>query len=292
MRNKKPGFLRNPGEKTGITASSRYALAGIQVLNQVRSFGDEELKEKVKNLAPEAIPQLLAEVNHRIERINLLENIDHSEDVSGIINEALSQMEFTFRCRGKEELEFLFNDLKERYQSVRHEFEANFDHLEEKFVNLAEEFREFFRKRGFAPQTVAEAKEAIGYMDGVMAKIREINRMNNMLKRKYKEDEKFVRIHKRILEENAKRSIPPEKPVISLRETEIMDNLNRVKDMIDETIYYNVHVLGNPPAFNQKVLQEVSLKLLEMKITASLADRKFIQQQIAEEYLADYDLAG
>ena len=32
MRNKKPGFLRNPGEKTGITASSRYALAGIQVV--------------------------------------------------------------------------------------------------------------------------------------------------------------------------------------------------------------------------------------------------------------------
>ena len=28
---KEPGALRNPGEKTGITASSRYALARIQV---------------------------------------------------------------------------------------------------------------------------------------------------------------------------------------------------------------------------------------------------------------------
>ena len=262
------------------------------LLNQVRSFGDDELKKKVKNLAPEAVPQLLSEVNHRIERLNLLEGLDHSDDVAGIINEALSQMEFTFRCKGKEELEFLFNDIRERYQNVRCEFEANFDHTEEKYVNLAEEFREFFRKRGFAPQTVAEAKDAIGYMDGVMARIREINRINNMLKRKYKEDEKFVRIHKRIREENAKRSIPPEKPVISLRETEIMDNLNRVKDMIDETIYYNVHVLGNPPAFNQEVLKQVSTKLLEMDIKASLEDRKFIQRQIAEEYLSSYNLAG
>ena len=262
------------------------------LINQVRSFGDDELKAKVKNLAPDAIPQLLSEVNHRIERFNLLEGLDHSEDVTGIINEALSQMEFTFRCKGKEELEFLFNDLKERYQNVRREFEANFDHHEDRYVNLRDEFRDFFRKRGFAPQTVAEAKEAIGYMDGVMARIREINRLNNMLKRKYREDEKFVRIHKRIHEENAKRSIPPEKPVISLRETEIMDNLNRVKDMIDETIYYNVNVLGAPDYFNQGVLKAVSEKLFEMDIKASLEDRKFIQRQIAEEYLADYELVG
>ena len=262
------------------------------LLNQIRSFGSAELKEKVRDLAPDSIPQLLSEVNHRIERMNLLEGLDHSEDVSGIINEALSQMEFTFRCKGKEELEFLFNDLKERYQNVRHEFEANFDHREDKYVSLAAEFKDFFRKRGFAPQTVAEAKEAIGYMDSVMAKIREINRLNNMLKRKYREDEKFVRIHKRIREENAKRTIPPEHPVISQRETEIMENLNRVKDMIDETIYYNVHVLGNPPVFNQNVLRAVSLKLNEMDIKASLEDRKFIQRQIAEEYLADYDLVG
>lgn len=262
------------------------------LMNQIRSFGDDELKDKVRNLAPDAVPQLLAEVNHRIERMNLLDGLDRSEDVAGIINEALSQMEFTFRCKGKEELEFLFNDLKDRYQNVRREFESNFDHNEDKYVNLLSEFKSFFRERGFAPQTVAEAKEAIGYMDGVMAKIREINRLNNMLKRKYHDDEKFVRIHKRIREENAKRSIPPEKPVISLREVEVMENLNRVKAMIDDTIYYNVHVLGNPPVFNQDVLRAVSLKLNEMDIKASLDDRKFIQRQIAEEYLADYDLVG
>lgn len=262
------------------------------LMNQIRSFGNDELKEKVRNLAPDAVPQLLSEVNHRIERINLLDGLDHSENVTGIINEALSQMEFAFRCKGKEELEFLFNDLKDKYQNVRNEFESNFDHKEDKYVNLLSEFKSFFRERGFAPQTVVEAKEAIGYMDGVMTKIREINRLNNMLKRKYREDEKFVRIHKRIREENAKRTIPPEKPVISLREVEIMENLNKVKVMIDDTIYYNVHILGNEPVFNQDVLRAVSLKLNEMDIKASLDDRKFIQRQIANEYLADYSLVG
>lgn len=262
------------------------------LINQVRSFGDDELKALANRLAPDAIPQLLSEVNHRIERMNLLEGLDHSEDVTGIINEALAQMEFTFRWKGKEELEFLFNDLKDRYQKVREEFQSNFDHREEKYVNLAAEFKAFFRKRGFAPQTVSEAKDAIGYMDSVMTKIREINRLNNMLKRKYREDEKFVRIHKRICEENAKRSIPPEKPVISLRETEIMENLNLVKDMIDDAIYYNVHILANEPVFNQNVLRDISLKLNEMNIKASIEDRKFIQRQIAEEYLGDYKVAS
>lgn len=261
------------------------------LMNQVRSFGDAKLKSKVADLAPDAVPQLLSEVNHRIERMNLLEGLGHSDDVSGIINEALAQLEFTFRCRGKEELEFLYNNLREKVQSVGREFAANFDHREDEYVNLYAEFQKFLKKRGFAAQTVSEAKKAIGYMDGVMAKIREINRLNSMLKRKYREDEKFVRIHKRIREENAKRSIPPEKPVISLREVEIMENLNKVKEMVDDTIYYNVHVLGNAPVFNQDVLRAVSLKLNEMNITASLQDRKFIQRQIAEEYLSGYNMA-
>ena len=215
--------------------------------------------------------------------------MDHSDDVTGIINEALAQLEFTFHSKGKEELEFLFDDFSERYKNVKHEFEANFDHHEDKYVILAAEFREFFRKRGFAPQNVTEAKAAIGYIDSVMEKIREINRRNNMLKRKYRDDERFVRIHKRIREENSRRSIPPEKPVISLQESKIMENLNLVKDMIDDTIYYNVHILGNPPAFDQSVLRAVSLKLFDMKIEASIQDRKFIQRQIAEEYLASYE---
>ena len=69
------------------------------LMNQIRSFGDDELKEKVRNLAPDAVPQFLSEVNHRIERMNLLDGLDRSEDVSGIINEALSQMEFTTTSR-------------------------------------------------------------------------------------------------------------------------------------------------------------------------------------------------
>ena len=125
-------------------------------------------------------------------------------------------------------------------------------------------------------------------MDSVMTRIREINRLNNMLKRKYEDDERFVRIHKRIREENSRRTIPPERAVISQNEREIAENLLAVKHMVDERLYWNVNVMENEPVFNQDVLRSVSEKLLELKITASREDRLFIRDRISEEYLNRY----
>ena len=261
--------------------------------NQVRSFGDEEMKALFARLEPDALPQLAAEVTRRIDRMNLLEATDRATDVSAIINEALAELEFSFRKRGEEELQIVYNDLRERFRRVREEFESNFDKKEDKFVSLSEEFRDYFKKRGFEPKTVADAKESIGYMDQVMARIREINRLNNMLRVKYSGDESFVRIHKRIREENDRRTIPPEKPVISRNEREIAENLMAVKKMVDERLYWNVNVLQNEPVFSQDVLRDVSDRLYEMNISASIADRKFIRDRIAAEYLGRYyELVG
>ena len=157
-----------------------------------------------------------------------------------------------------------------------------------KFVNLAEEFRAYFRKKGIEPHDVVEAKEHIGYMDEVMKKIREINRRNNDLKKKYRDDERFVRIHKRVMETNAEREAASEKPIISKHEYEIAQQLNALKDVIDERIYYNIRIMENEEAFNADVLAYVSRKLAEMMIDATLADRKFIRNQIAGEYMTQY----
>lgn len=253
--------------------------------NQVRTFGDEELKAKFESINPENLSSLVSEVTHRIERINLLNNNEHKDDVSGIINEALWELQYSFKKRAEEELQVIYNDIIERFHKVRAEFEANFDQKEDEYVLLSEEFKEYFRKRGFTPSDVNEAREEIGYMDSVMKKIREINRRNNMLKKKYKDDEKFVRIHKRLTEENAKR----EKPIISKIEYEVCNNLLQVKLMIDDRLYYNYHALENEPVFTTDVMRDVSTRLYEMNISASIDDRKFIRNQIVTEYMGRYN---
>jgi len=253
--------------------------------NQVRSFGDDELKEMFEKLSVGAIPILLSEVNNRITRINQLENLTHGEDVSGIINLTLSELDFKFVKRGEEELRIIVNDFIERYNRVVGEMQLNFDPKDEKFVNLADEFRRYFRKKGIEPHDVVEAKEHIGYMDEVMKKIREINRRNELLKKKYRDDERFVRIHKRIVEENEHR----ERPIISQHEAEIAEQLNELKSSIDERVYHNIRVMDNEEAFNKDVLALVSQKLVEMMIDATLEDRKFIRNQIAGEYILQYN---
>lgn len=262
--------------------------------NQVRSFGDYELKAKFEKLAIDALPILLSEVNHRIERINLLENTDHTAEVSGIINEAISALEFNFRFKGKEELEIVYNDLIERYYDVKREFDSCFDKQEDKYVSLAEDFQSYFKKKGFTRSDVASVKSDLHYMDDVMKRIREINRRNNMLKKKYADDEKFVRVHKRILEENEKRanSTPIQRPIISSSERVIAEELSKVKASIDALVYLNINVLANESSFNQDVLAAVSRKLVQLGIEAPLEDRKYIRNHIAAEYMNRYAELG
>ncbi len=257
------------------------------IINQVRSFGDEETKEKLASMPVGSIPTLITEVNHRIERINLLENTEHKADVSGIINVALSELEFEFKKGLPEEMRIIVNDIRERCERVQAEFEANFDTKEEKYVILADEFREYFRKKGFIPKNTADAKESIEYMDEVMKKIREINRRNLLLKRKYQGDERFVRIHKRIEEQNQTR----EHPIISKQEYEIAENLAQMKEGIDEMLYLDINKLDNVPAFQQDVLAIIGKELLKMHIRADIKDRKYINNLITTEYLQQHGCA-
>ena len=247
------------------------------IINQVRAFGDEELKDKINSLPKGTIPTLITEVSHRIERMNFLESTEHKADVSGIINVALSELEFEFKKGISEELRIIVNDIRERCEKVQAEFEANFDKAEDKYVILAEEFREYFRKKGFVPQNTQEAKESIDYMDSVMKKIREINRRNNILKKKYQGDERFVRIHKRIEEENDK------------TEYEIAESLSKMKREIDNRIYLDINIIANENSFKRDTLAMIGHQLVDLGIKASVPDRRFINNLIANEYINQYN---
>ena len=124
-------------------------------------------------------------------------------------------------------------------------------------------------------------------MDEVMKKKREINRRNRLLKSKYKGDERFVRIHKRIEEQNEKR----EKPIISKHEYEIAENLANMKQDIDRMIFLDINKLDNEPAFQQDVLAIIGKELLKMHIRADIKDRKFINNLITTEYLQQRNYA-
>lgn len=257
--------------------------------NQIRSIGDEELRAYNEKMSIGALPNLLSVVNHRIDALNQQENFKHGEEISDMVNTILAQIEYEFTHKSSEELRIFSNDIEEQAQRVMHEFERNFDKKDIHYVNLIDEFRRFFKEKEFTPKDVADAKAKINYMDDVMRKIRQINRANEVLKSKYKNDEQFTRVHKRIVEENERRKEKQERPVISDNEVEIAEGLNQLKSWIDQLIFLNQDILTNEAAFNADVLSFVSDKLLDLGISAKLADRKFIQNEIAGEYYAQYE---
>ena len=97
-----------------------------------------------------------------------------------------------------------------------------------------------------------------------------------------------MRVHKRIVDENTKRTYTKERPIISEKEYIIAEGLTRLKEWIDQLIFFKHDILKNEAAFNQDVLSLVSQKLFEFNITSNINDRKFIQREIANEYYYQY----
>lgn len=246
--------------------------------NVVRTFGDDELKEQFAKLAVSKVNELYAEVSHRLDTVNLKQSLQHQDAISGIINEAMATITFSFNKVKEEELRMLSDDYTETWQRTWGEFNNNFDQEDEQFITLAQAFREYFKDKNIEPVSAAEAKERIGYMDSVMEKIREINRRNNQLKRMYNSDEKFARAHKRIVERG----------LISKRESEVCDTLNSIKHTVDEKVLLNSGVLKNDPYFEQTVKQLISVGLLNLNIRATVDEKQFITTKIAGEYLLQY----
>jgi type I restriction enzyme R subunit len=277
-------------EDKQVLYNLRHELEEAKALsNQIRTYGDDELRQIASKLKVGDLPVLISEVNHRIDRVNQKEQLQHSEEVQGAINLILSQIEYEFSKVMTEEMEIVNNDLKEQYQKVTREFELNFDQQEEQFVDLLKTFREYFRKKGFIPQDVADARERIHYMDEVMKRIKKINADNERLKRAYKNDERFARIHKRIREENEERMTYGKKPVIAKGESEIAEGLNQVREWINKKIFYNYQIMENEEVFKQEILWKLSDELLTMNVEANVADRIFIRNHIANEYIAQFN---
>ncbi len=246
--------------------------------NVVRTFGDEELKEAFEKIGIEKVNELYGEVSRRLDMVNLKSNFERQDAVNGLINEAMATITFSFRKLSEEELRMVGDDYKEQWQRTVNEFSKNFDQEDENYTNLAQAFRDYFKDKGVEPSSVAEARERIGYMDNVMAKIREINRKNSQLKRMYENDEKFARIHKRVVERG----------LISKRETEICEVLMSIKKEIDSKILLNNHLLDNDPYFHRTVSTLVSTGLNQLNINAELDDKRYISTQISDQYLKQF----
>ena len=259
------------------------------VWNEVRTMGDDKLKDIVQRMQPGDVQNLLKAVNARIDNVNLKNVFSHEQEVSGMINEALATIDFKFRKRGENEME-IGSDIKDQMKQKRielsNEMQDCIDPDDEEYISLTKVIQEHFAKKKFEVGSMAEAKEEIGFMDQCMARIRKINRENANLQAKYRGDSKYARIHKKIRRYEQKHG----ETLLSEKEIRQCEALNRIKDAIDLLISNRREIIFNEADFNAQVIGAVAKCLHEIDIKAKRDDRTYVAGILAGEYLREFNV--
>lgn len=279
-------------DKAALLDLKHALVSAKNMANIVRTFGDGEMKERFSHLELTKLPELLSEVQHRINIINQKEAFKMSDETKLLINEAMLDIEFDFSKIGTEELHIIGGTgaLKEKWQRTITAFTNNFDQEDPEFITLREAFTERFKEHGFVVNTVAKFNEETKALDDVMKRLQEIQIRNNALLKKYNGDAKFARIHKRIREVNKKREVEHKIPMFSFKDEEIMVILKIIKEDIDAKVYDKSDILKKDAYFSRTVLSLISGCLYQFpQIKPEMDDYKFIKDRVAQQYLNQYN---
>lgn len=280
-------------EDKAVLLDLKQALESAKnMANIVRTFGDDEMKEQFAKLEITKLPQLLSEVQRRISIINQKEAFNANEETKTLINEAMIDIEFTFSKIGQEEMQLISGgvELKEKWQRTISSFTQNFDQDDPEFISLREAFMERFKEHGFVIDTIAKFNEETQALDEIIGHLQDLQKRNNVLLKKYKGDEKFARVHKRIREVNKQREDKGQKPMFSFLDEEIAAILNIIKEDVDAKVYDRNDILKKDAYFGRTVMALINGCLFHFpQIKPEMDDYKFIQTRISQQYINQYN---
>ena len=244
--------------------------------NIIRVSGKYEI---LKTLDFEKLKFLYREASNRMAIINMKEALENNIDTTNLINTALEDIMFAFTKIKEEEL-VLADELKRSLQRTRESLGGNFDPKDPIFVSLKEELERLFKKRNLTEVSKKDMEKNISVLDEIFTKAKNLNRKNQLLKAKYNNDEKYARLHKRLLE----------KEILTINERKLHEVLSKLKCNIDKRIEENTQILSNE-SFVEKMMMRLILNQFqnkkEMPITPLIA--KSIKTLLVREYMNEFE---
>jgi len=238
--------------------------------NVIKIMGYTELLDK---FSFDKVNKLYNEVTNRLEIINLKENLESATDNTNLLNIALENIQFTFKKIATHELQ-IADKFRSELERTRKEMERNFDKKDPKFITLFEELKRLFKKKNIEELTSEEMDAAVKQLETIFSKANELNLKDQMLAKKYENDEKYVRIHKRINENNKN---------IFNSEIALHQFLLDLKHTIDFTILNNINLLDNQDYFVEQTKRFV-LEKLEEKNIRDIELIKWLTNLLVNEY--------
>ncbi|TRZ53655.1 MAG: type I restriction endonuclease subunit R [Dehalococcoidia bacterium] len=254
----------------------KKALESIRSLyNIIRLLGYYDLLEKIDF---KKLNELYNETAHHLELLNLKESLEKNVDTTNLLNIALEDVLFMFRKVSEEEL-VIADKLKDSLRKTREELAKNFDPKDKEFITLYEELKRLFDKKNLDEITQEEMTQNIGALQSIYDRITELNRRNNLLKAKYENDEKYTKLHKRIIE----------KGNVSNRESLIHETLMEIKNQADEKVLIRSKMLDNESYFINFMSPLVISGFENHKINLDPEAAKYINSYVVNEYVNEYN---
>lgn len=276
--------------KEELTELKNALIEARDCCNIVRTFGDDELKATFRKLELSKLPEMIQEIQRHLDNIKQKEAFEKDDSVRQLVNDAMQDISFNFKKIDEEEMKLISGgvELQDKWQQTIAAFTANIDQEDPEFITLREAFMKRFKEHGFVVHGIDEFREHQKALDEVMKKLEELKKRNKVLLKRYMDDAKFVRVHKRIFEENIKRKTNGASFIISKFEQDIVDILNTIKRDIDQRVYDKNDILKQDAYFEQTVMQLVMKSLNAQELKAEKDDRVFIQKRVTKQYLEQY----
>lgn len=244
--------------------------------NLIRLSGDYEMLEK---LDFQALAVLSRVANDRLTIINTKESLENSVDTGNLLNVALEDVIFAF-TKVKEEEMVIADQLKSSLQKTREALGGNFDPRDPEFVSLKEELERLFKKKNLNEVSKEQMESNIEALNKIYNEAKELERKNQLLKAKYHNDEKYARLHKRLME----------KDPLTDSESKLFEALSGLKTAIDDQIEQNAKMLDAENYVEKMVLRLVIDQFkTKQHIPLSATSTKRISNLVVKEYMNEYN---
>lgn len=246
-----------------------------ELYNLIRLSGKYELLDKLDFYK---LTVLSKEANNHLMLINTKESLENSVDTTNLLNLALEDVVFAF-VKVKEEEMVLADKLKDILQKTRLALGGNFDQKDPYFISLKEELERLFKKKNLNEINTEEIESNIKELDKIYNDAKEIERKNQLLKAKYDNDEKYARLHKRLME----------KDPLTESESKLFEALQGLKKEVDALILQNSNVLENESYIETMMMRMVINQLnTKSQFGLDVEKSKRINSLIVKEYINEY----
>lgn len=263
----------NELEKKDLIDLKKIMITYKDLYNVIKAFGYNDLLGRIKI---DRVSKMIHEVERRIDIINLTDK--ENQDTASMLNIALANIDFNFRKISEEEL-VIADKYKQKFDEVRKEFLINIDKDDMKYILLFREYNALFTSINFEDLTVADMNNNTVKLDDLMKKIHSLNENNNRLLVKYSGDEKYVKIHKRVLER-----IP------EFNQVDLYEILTNLKTEIDDILLRKYDIMDTESYFKQTIMPMTLDEFDKHNITIVIDEVQFFTEVIVETYLAERSL--